>query len=90
MKIFNCSRRYVETHKSELEADDSLFVVSINDFCKNDDGMVKDLCCPPISPKHGIVLFLTTQPPQTLGSKASQKFLTAKWHTLFWKALKKR
>lgn len=78
MKIFNCSRRYVETHKSELEADGSLFVVSINDFCKNDDGMVKDLCCPPISPKHGIVLFFDDATPVDIELKGITKVFDRK------------
>ena len=78
MKIFNCSRRYVESHKSELEADDSLFVVSINDFCKNDDGNVKDLCCPPISPKHGIVLFFDDATPADIGRKGITKVFDRK------------
>lgn len=78
MKIFNCSRRYVETHKSELEADDSLFVVSINDFCKNDDGKVKDLYRPPISPKHGIVLFFDDATPADIGLKGITKVFDRK------------
>lgn len=78
MKIFNCSRKYVETHKAELEADNSLFVVSINDFCKNDDEMVKNLCCPPILPKHGIVLSFDDATPADIGYKDITKIFDRK------------
>ena len=78
MKIFNCSRKYVETHKTELEADDSLFVVSINDFFKNNDGNFKDLRCPPISPKHGIVLFFDDATPADIGRKGVTKVFDRK------------
>lgn len=78
MKIFNCSRKYVETHKAELEADNSLFVVSINNFYKNDDRTGKDSCCPPISPKHGIVLFFDDATPADIGRKGITKVFDRK------------
>lgn len=78
MKIFNCSRKYVETHKTALEADNLLFVVSINDFCKNDDGTGKNLVCPPIVAKHGIVLFFDDATPADIGREGITKVFDRK------------
>lgn len=76
MKIFNCSRKYVETHNGELEADDSMFVVSINDFCKTDGRTVGK--SPPISPKHGIVMFFDDATPADIGRDGITKVFDRK------------
>ena len=56
MKIFNCSRKYVLEHRAEIEADESIFVISINGFYKDFTGDIKN-DAPPISNRKGLIIY---------------------------------
>ena len=67
MKIFNCSRRYVEIRRAELEADGGLFVISINGFYKDDNGDVMNEN-PPINHKNRLALWFDDATDSDIGN----------------------
>lgn len=67
MKIFNCSRKYLETRRAELEADGGLFVISINGFHKDGSGKISNEI-PPINHKNRLALWFDDATDSEVGN----------------------